>query len=175
MATTPMSPAITPRPGAPFNTADIFDSAPDRVEVCNLHFIDYGGRPRYAGPCSILRATTDASAIRMILDEPGNGGILVIDGRPVPDCACFGDSMAKLAIAKGWAGVIVAGLVRDVAMLQTLPFGVRALGSTARRPFGPKEEREHDVCLNIAGAHFRPGAMVYVDSDAVIVLQDARS
>lgn len=122
-----------------------------------------------------MRATTDAGAIKASLEEPGNSGILVIDGRRVPECACFGERMAKLAIAKGWAGVVVAGLVRDIAVLQTLPLGVRALGSTARRPFGPEAEREFDVCLNIAGANFWPGAMVYVDSDAVIVHHGVRS
>ncbi|MPY55717.1 RraA family protein [Streptomyces spongiae] len=43
------------------------------------------------------------------------------------------DAMASKAADNGWAGVVVDGAVRDVAALDSLPIGVRALGTDPRR------------------------------------------
>ncbi|MEH3038271.1 MAG: ribonuclease E activity regulator RraA [Sphingomonas adhaesiva] len=153
------------------STADLFDADPSGVAVCALPFIDYGGRARFRGPCSTLVASDDPSAIAQAVSEPGEGRVLVIDGLAVADCACLGDMLGRRAVDNGWAGVVVAGLVRDSAALAALPLGVRALGTTARRPFGRDGGATRDVSVNLGGVTFEPGLTVVADEDAVIVLR----
>jgi regulator of ribonuclease activity A len=50
-----------------------------------------------------------------VLSEPGDGGVLVIDGGGSLHTALVGDLIADLARSNGWAGVIVNGAVRDAA------------------------------------------------------------
>ena len=157
---------------APSSAADLFDADPSGVAVCALPFIDYGGRARFRGPCSTLVASDDPSAIAQAVSEPGRGRVLVIDGSAVPDCACLGDVLGGRAADNGWAGVVVAGLVRDSAALAAIELGVRALGTTARRPFGRDGGAHRDVSLNLGGVAFEPGLMVVADEDAVIILRD---
>lgn len=155
--------------GALASTADLFDADPTGVDVCALPFNDYGGRVRFHGPCSTLVASNDPSAIAQAVSEPGGGRVLVIDGSAVSDCACLGDVLGGRAADNGWAGVVVAGLVRDSAALAALPLGVRALGTTARRPFGHDGGAQRDVALTLGGVLFKPGLVVVVDEDAVII------
>ena len=70
-----------------------------------------------------------------MLSEPGNGGVLVIDGGGSLHCALVGDIIAGLGVDNGWAGLIVNGAVRDSAMLRGLDIGVKALGTNPRKTF----------------------------------------
>ena len=58
--------------------------------------------------------------------EPGAGRVLVVDGGGSMRCALLGDRLGALAVANGWAGLVIHGCVRDVAELERLDLGVRA-------------------------------------------------
>lgn len=96
------------------------------------------------------------------------GRILVIDGSG-SDLACLGDMLATRAMNNGWSGAVVFGAVRDTAVLSTLDFGIAALRTTAKRPFG-HEPGTRGVTINTSGATIAPGDMIFVDQDAVLVL-----
>jgi regulator of ribonuclease activity A len=80
--------------------------------------------------------------------------------------------MASLARDNGWAGVVVNGCVRDVAVLAQLDVGIAALGSTPR-PSGKMGEGEIDVPVTFGGVSFRPGDSLYADDDGIVVLASA--
>lgn len=159
--------------GSP-TTSDLFDAAPDRVSVCTLPFLDYGGITSFSGRCSTIRASDDPQVILETIGEAGLDRVLVIDGSALRECAWLGDKLAKRLIDGGWSGVIVAGLVRDSAILRTLPIGIRALGTTARRSFGRDGRGERDVPLLLGGVTFQAGIMIHVDADAVIVVDEPK-
>ena len=76
--------------------------------------------------------------------------------------------MAELAIRNGWVGAVLYAAIRDSEAINTLDFGVKAIGTIARRPeagFGGTL----DIPLMFGGAAFRPGDWVYADADAVLV------
>ncbi|NMH99938.1 hypothetical protein [Pseudonocardia acidicola] len=68
--------------------------------------------------------------LRQLLAEPG-GAVLVVDGRASLRCALLGD--AERGARNGWAGVIIAGAVRDSRALADTDLGIKALGSNPRR------------------------------------------
>ena len=81
--------------------------------------------------------------------------------------------VAGLAAANGWAGIVVNGCVRDVAVLRHLPLGIRALGSCPR-PSGKTGTVEIGVPVEFGGVTFRPGARLVADDDGIVVLETAR-
>jgi regulator of ribonuclease activity A len=72
-------------------------------------------------------------------------------------------------VANGWAGVVIHGAVRDVAVLRTLPLGVKALGSNPRKS-AKTGAGDRDVPVTFGGATFAPGDLVVGDDDGVVVL-----
>lgn len=44
-------------------------------------------------------------------------------------CAMLGDLLAAKSVSKGWEGVIIHGLIRDSADIETMNLGVKALGT----------------------------------------------
>ena len=95
--------------------------------------------------------------------------MLVVDGGGSLRCALLGDSLGRLALDSGWAGLVVNGCVRDSAALDVLGLGVKALG-TNPRPSGKESAGEVEVPVSFGAVTFEPGAMLYADEDGVVVL-----
>ena len=91
---------IEPRP-----TADLVDEIGPDVRSCDLQLTQYGGRSDFAGPITTVRCFQDNALLKSILSEPGNGGVLVVDGDGSLHTALVGDLIAGLARDNGWAGL----------------------------------------------------------------------
>lgn len=83
-------------------------------------------------------------------------------------CALMGGNMAKMFKDSGWAGLVIVGAIRDRAELAEIELGVLAMGSNPQRS---KKERtgKVGVTLDFSGVKVVPGAMVYADSDGVLI------
>lgn len=156
---------IEPRP-----TADLVDDIYPDVRSCDLQLQNYGGTAMFAGPITTVRCFQDNALLKSILSEPGNGGVLVVDGDGSLHTALVGDVIAGLAADNGWAGVIVHGAVRDASTLRTIGVGIKALGTNPRK--GTKTgEGERDVAVTFGGVTFSPGEVAYCDEDGIVVVK----
>jgi regulator of ribonuclease activity A len=153
----------------PQPTSDVLDELGDGASVCELPLQDFGGPRAFAGPAATVRCFEDNSLVRRRLEEPGDGRVLVVDGGGSLRCALVGDMLAAIGAESGWAGVVIHGCVRDVAALREVSLGIKALGSNPRRS-GKTGAGELDVPVELGGAVFRPGDLVYADEDGVVVV-----
>lgn len=151
-----------------FSTADLYDAHEDDVAVVDPGLRAFGTVRRFAGAVHTLAVFEDNSLVRRALETPGDGRVLVVDGGGSLRCALVGDQLAKLAIDRGWAGLIVWGCIRDSAIIDTMPIGVRALATSPRRSV----KRGHGIegqAVRFLGARFAPGYRVYADEDGILV------
>ena len=157
---------IEPRP-----TADLVDEIGPDVRSCDLQLRQFGGRSDFAGPITTVKCFEDNALLKSVLSEPGNGGVLVIDGDGSLHSALVGDVIAGLGVDNGWAGLIINGAVRDSAMLRTLDIGIKALGTNPRK--GSKTgEGLLGVAVDFGGVVFVPGEIAYSDDDGIVVVGD---
>jgi len=152
-----------------FRTTDLLDSHPE-LEACEAGLRHYGGVRRFSGAVVTVRCFEDNSLPRELLKTPGQGRVLVVDGGGSRRCALLGDLLAAAGHSNGWAGIVVAGCVRDSAALAALPIGVLALGVQPRRS-DKHGLGVQDVALEILGARVRPGDFAYADEDGVVFSQ----
>lgn len=149
-------------------TADLVDDIGPEVRSCDVQFRQFGGRPEFAGPISTVRCFQDNALLKSVLSEPGNGGVLVIDGDASVHTALVGDLIAELARSNGWAGLIVHGAVRDAATLRTIDIGIKALGTNPRKST-KSGAGERDVTVSFGGVDFVPGDVAYSDDDGIVI------
>lgn len=129
----------------------------------------YGGRPQFAGPITTVRCFEDNALLKSVLSEPGNGGVLVIDGDGSLHTALVGDVIADLGRSNGWSGLIINGAVRDASTLRTLDIGIKALGTNPRKST-KTGTGERDVPVEFGGVTFTPGDVAYSDDDGIVVV-----
>lgn len=150
-------------------TADLVDSIGPDVRSCDTQFRQLGGRAEFAGPISTVRCFEDNALLKSVLSEPGDGGILVIDGAGSLHTALVGDVIAELARSNGWAGLIINGAVRDSAALRGMNIGIKALGTNPRKST-KTGAGERDVEITLGGVTFVPGEIAYSDDDGIVVV-----
>lgn len=155
---------IEPRP-----TADLVDEIGPDVRSCDLQLTQYGRRSQFAGPITTVQCFEDNALLKSVLSEPGDGGVLVIDGDGSLHAALVGDVIAGLALDNGWAGLIINGAVRDAATLRTLDIGVKALGTNPRKG-GKTGDGVRDAAVEFGGVVFVPGHIAYSDDDGIVVV-----
>ncbi|HSV82346.1 MAG TPA: ribonuclease E activity regulator RraA [Ramlibacter sp.] len=154
--------------GSSLKTSDLCDACDD-AQACALSFRGFGRRAAFAGAIRTVRYRDGISVVRDLVNQPGGGQVLVIDGAGLASGALFGDIMAGIAIRNGWAGVVVNGFIRDCAEIDAMDIGVKALGTIPKRAniAGPGEL---DVAVSFGGITFVPGLRLVADEDGVIVL-----
>lgn len=151
------------------STADLYDEHGDALASCDVQFRQFGAVSGFSGPAVTVRCHEDNALLKSVLSEPGAGRVLVVDGGGSLHTALMGDLIAGLAVSNGWAGVVIHGAVRDVAVLRTMALGIKALGSNPRKST-KTGAGERDVPVTFGNATFGPGDLVHSDDDGVVVL-----
>lgn len=155
-----------------FATADLSDQFDKGVQVMEPAWNDYGGSGAFCGPAATVRCHEDNSKVREMLESPGEGRVLVVDGGGSLHCALLGDMLGELAVTNGWMGVIVHGCVRDTEALRQLSLGVKARATHPRKSV-KAGKGEVQTRLVFAGVTVSPGDMVYADMDGILVQHEA--
>ncbi|MFV8318873.1 ribonuclease E activity regulator RraA [Mycobacterium sp. 23] len=150
-------------------TADLVDDIGPDVRSCDVQFRQFGARTEFAGPISTVRCFQDNALLKSILSEPGDGGVLVIDGGGSLHTALVGDLIAELARSNGWAGLIVNGAVRDAAALRGIDLGIKALGTNPRKST-KTGAGDRDIEIALGGVTFVSGQVAYSDDDGIVVV-----
>ena len=149
-------------------TADISDELGSDVQVIEPAWLDYGAHIEFSGPAATVRCHDDNSKVREMLEAPGEGRVLVVNGGKSVHCALLGDMLAELAVENGWAGVIVNGCIRDSQAIGKLPLGVKARATHPRKSV-KAGKGETQVTLAFGGVTIAPGDMIYADADGILV------
>jgi len=108
----------------------------------------------------------------MRLLEPGD--VLVIDAGGYADVAVFGGLLARAAMARGAAGVVLDGAARDCAEIIGFKFPLYASAIVPRGPhkgFGGTI----DGVISCGGCPVSPGDIVLGDDDGIAVVPLARA
>lgn len=149
-------------------TADLYDDFEDVSQTCAVQFRDFGNIRNFCGPIRTVACLNDNLLFRQLLDEPGDGAVIVVDGGGATEKALMGDKLAAKGAANGWSGVIVHGAIRDSAVIATIELGVKALGVNPAKS-NKAGSGTVDEPVEFGGVRFEPGAWVYCDEDGVLV------
>ncbi|SSY70607.1 ribonuclease E activity regulator RraA [Alysiella crassa] len=152
---------------ANFLNADLMDIAPE-TQSCETDFKSYGQRKRFCGRIRTVKVFQDNGLVRRMSETPSDGEVMVVDGGGSRFSALMGDRLARKAMENGWAGVVIFGVIRDSVEINTLDFGVKALGTNPRK--SPTEyQGEIDVPVSFGNVDFVAGKYLYSDEDGVLV------
>lgn len=156
----------------PRSTPDICDGFPEAINAIELQFQHYGKNKQFYGPVVTVKCFEDNSVVKALVNEPGQGQVLVVDGGASFRRALLGDMLAEAALKNGWAGLVINGCIRDVEMINEMAIGVKALGSIPVKT-DRRGEGQQQVPISFGNVTINPGMHVYADENGVIVAQQA--
>jgi 4-hydroxy-4-methyl-2-oxoglutarate aldolase len=114
----------------------------------------------------------DNLAVHVAVTRAPAGTVLVVDVGDVHDRGYWGEVLTTAALARGIAGLVIDGGVRDVAALERLGFPVFSHGIVL--PGATKNSRgTAGLAVTVAGVAVEPGDWVVGDVDGVVVVPGA--
>lgn len=133
-------------------------------------------RPFALGKRLVGRAITawcergDFGAMLHAMDRAGAGDVVVVDAGGSLETAYAGEILGGFARAKGIAGLIVDGAVRDIDTLASWDdFAVFARGHTPKGPLS-KERGSVNGPIVLGGVAVAPGDIILGDNDGLAVI-----
>lgn len=128
---------------------------------------------RACGPAlPVACAVGDNLAIHRALEAAGEGAVLVVDARGHL-AGYWGEVMAVAAQARGVAGLVIDGGVRDSAALERLGFPAFARGLSILRTVKHEPGRVGEPVV-VGGVTVRAGDVVVADRDGVMAVRSER-
>ncbi|WP_329529713.1 hypothetical protein OG568_48360 (plasmid) [Streptomyces sp. NBC_01450] len=114
----------------------------------------------------------DVTVRRAAIDLAQPGDIVVVAAGGGKERSCFGGVTAAHMHSRGITGVLVDGMVRDVAELRRVAFPTVARGITPLNYDYPasREQGAVNVPVDIDGVHITPGDVVVADDDGTVIV-----
>ena len=127
------------------------------------------GEATFAGPVRTVDAPGGTlRPIKAALADLPEGAVVLVRAEPF-EGACWGGRLAAAARARGAAGVVVLGRVRDVPTLRAGPLGVVALGVAPHRSEASGSGLV-DAPLRLPYAVVAPGDVIVSDENGVALV-----
>lgn len=109
------------------DTSELCDLYAEQVDVVEPIFSSFGGVSHFYGKVTTVKCFESNGLIAEVLEENGEGRVLVIDGGGAVRRGLIDAELAQLAVDNGWEGIIVYGAVRQIQQLENLDIGIHAL------------------------------------------------
>lgn len=153
------------------DTSELCDLYAEQVDVVEPIFSSFGGVSHFYGKVTTVKCFESNGLIAEVLEENGEGRVLVIDGGGAVRRGLIDAELAQLAVNNGWEGIIVYGAVRQIQQLENLDIGIHAL---APIPVSADESSagESDIPVNFGGVTFFPEDYIYADLTGIILSQE---
>lgn len=153
------------------DTSELCDLYSDQIDVVEPIFSSFGGASSFFGKITTVKCFESNGLIAKVLEEEGEGRVLLVDGGGAVRRALIDAELAQLAVDNGWEGIIVYGAVRQLDILERLEIGIHAL---APIPVGADNTDigEVDTPVNFGGVTFFPEDYVYADLTGIILSQE---
>jgi regulator of ribonuclease activity A len=154
------------------STPDLCDQYENKPEVglrvLDALFNNYGAIKQFSGEIVTIKCFEDNSVVKKLVDEPGEGRVIVMDGGGSLRRAILGDMLAANAAKNGWSGLLINGCIRDCEEIAAINLGVKALNThpmkTEKRGLG-----DLNVPVSFAGHTIYPGEYLYADNNGILI------
>lgn len=111
-----------------------------------------------------------ANIQRQAIEQVPAGSVFALDCRGASDIAGIGSILCRRLLARGVAGVVLDGGVRDTVSLEKIDFPVYCAGASAPPNYVGHHAADVNVVIACGGVAIYPGDIIFGDGEAVVVI-----
>jgi regulator of RNase E activity RraA len=146
-----------------------------RPTRADLRMVGYAHTLRYVASREDVRDTHKSSedAQKLAVETVSPGDVLIMEARGEAGAGTIGDILAARVLARGGAGIVTDGGVRDSPGVAQLPIATYFQAPHAASLWHKHVPLDVDVPITCAGTLVMPGDIVVGDAEGVVVLPAA--
>lgn len=123
------------------------------------------------GPAYTVRMEgRDAAPLHYAFNRAPRGSVIVVDRCGDKTYACVGDIVALFAQCRGFAGLVIDGMVTDSRRIEQMDFPVFATGISVVTTAILGVSGKVDIPIQCSGTVVHPGDIIFGDADGVVVI-----
>ena len=138
----------------------------------DLSMVGYARTLRYVAIRADVRESMKGSedAQKRAVESVGPGDVLIMEARGEPGAGTIGDILAARVLARGGAGIVTDGGVRDTPGVTDLDIPTYYRAANASSLWNAHIPLDLDVPITCAGVLVMPGDVIVGDAEGVVVL-----
>ena len=109
------------------------------------------------------------AANKEMVEEDGEGKVLVINHAGDKLCSMVGDQVAQKAYSNNWRGIFVNGYIRDIEVIKDISIGVYAKNAYPMKTDKSVGVGIKDKDITIGSVRISSGNWIYVDTNGWVV------
>jgi regulator of ribonuclease activity A len=152
-----------------FTVPDICDAFFNEILIGDVFLNSYGGIDKFCGEIRTANCPHSNSVVKEMVEENGEGKVLVINHAGDKLCSMVGDQIAQKAFENNWRGIFVNGYIRDVEVIRNISIGVNAKNAYPMKADKSVGVGTKDKNINIGSVSISSGDWIYVDTNGWVV------
>ena len=152
-----------------FTVPDICDAHSDKIAIGDIFLTSYGGIEKFFGEIRTVDCPHSNSIVKELVQENGEGKVLVINHSGDKLCSMVGDQIAQKAYENNWKGIFVNGYIRDIELIKNISIGVCAKNAFPMKTDKAVGVGTKDTSFKIGSVEISSGNWIYVDANGWVV------
>ena len=152
-----------------FTVPDICDAFFNDILIGNIFLNSYGGIDTFCGEIRTANCPHSNSIVKEMVEEDGEGKVLVINHAGDKLCSMVGDQVAQKAYSNNWRGIFVNGYIRDIEVIKDISIGVYAKNAYPMKTDKSVGVGIKDKDITIGSVRISSGNWIYVDTNGWVV------
>jgi regulator of ribonuclease activity A len=152
-----------------FTVPDICDAHGDEIAIGDIFLTSYGGIEKFFGEIRAVDCPHSNSVVKELVQENGEGKVLVINHSGDKLCSMVGDQIAQKAYENNWKGIFVNGYIRDIEVIKNISIGVCAKNAFPMKTDKTVGVGTKDTIFKIGSVEITSGNWIYVDVNGWVV------
>ena len=152
-----------------FTVPDICDAFHGEVLIGDIFLNSYGAIDKFCGEIRTANCPHSNSVVKEMIEEDGEGKVIVINHAGDKLCSMVGDQIAQKAFLNNWRGIFVNGHIRDIEVIKDISIGVYAKNAYPMKTDKSVGIGTKDKDITIGAMTISSGNWIYVDTNGWVV------
>ena len=151
-----------------FTVPDICDEY-ENIQIGDLFLKSFGSKNKFYGQIQTVECEHSNSVIKELVEEKGEGKVLLINHTGDELCSMVGDKIAQKAFENNWTAIVTNGYIRDVEVIKKIDIGLYAINAFPKKTNKSVGIGKKNISIRFGNTEINNGDWIYFDTNGWVI------
>ncbi|RPG37124.1 MAG: ribonuclease E inhibitor RraA [Gammaproteobacteria bacterium TMED225] len=151
-----------------FTVPDICDEY-ENIQIGDLFLKSFGSKNKFYGQIQTVECEHSNSVVKELVEEKGEGKVLLINHTGDELCSMVGDQIAQKAFENNWTAIVTNGYIRDVEVIKKIDIGLYAMNAFPKKTNKLIGIGKKNISIRFGNTEINNGDWIYFDTNGWVI------
>lgn len=151
-----------------FTVPDICDEY-ENIQIGDLFLKSFGSKNKFYGQIQTVECEHSNSVVKELVEEKGEGKVLLINHTGDELCSMVGDQIAQKAFENNWTAIVTNGYIRDVEVIKKIDIGLYAMNAFPKKTNKLIGIGRKNISIRFGNTEINNGDWIYFDTNGWVI------